>query len=50
MEDIVQSFTSKIQVVLPLGLPSPPRTPSSIVQPVWSEQCDPHGAVAAPTV
>ena len=29
---IVQSFTSKIHVVLPLGLPSPPRTPSSIVQ------------------
>ena len=32
MEGIVQSFTSKIQVVLPLGLPSPPQTPSSIVQ------------------
>ena len=32
MEGIVQSFASKIQVVLPLGLPSPPRTPSFTVQ------------------
>ena len=27
-----ESFTSKIHVVLPLGLPSPPRTPTSTVQ------------------